>query len=376
MKIFESTLRDGEQAAFIHLTPAQKADIATSLETLGVDIIDAGFPVASPLDLEGARAVANATNDVELSVLSRQIPKDMDAAYEAVKEHIDRSRLATWVMPYELYSRHQDDPMIHRRIIDSSRKAVSRGCSLFPNVQYYMVYSGNRDREFLTELAGEVAEAGASCVAIADSQSTMNPEQITPLTSAIKSVLPDGVELSVHCHNLIGLALANSVAAVHAGADQVEVTVGGMGDAGGNASLEQILGYADYFEKKNPRFSNKCRLDSLYDLATEVSKQTGFQYSSNQPFVGPDTFAVETGIHHSLARNIQDSTFDPEKIGRDLNFVVGRHSGVVGIREKLLEIGVDTSKVNVQLLYAKVMEVAEIDGMISNERLVQLAQEF
>ena len=112
MKIFESTLRDGEQAAFIHLTPAQKADIATSLETLGVDIIDAGFPVASLLDLEGARAVANATNDVELSVLSRQIPKDMDAAYEAVKEHIDRSRLATWVMPYELYSRHQDDPMI------------------------------------------------------------------------------------------------------------------------------------------------------------------------------------------------------------------------------------------------------------------------
>jgi 2-isopropylmalate synthase len=331
MKIFESTLRDGEQAAFIHLTPAQKASIAASLEALGVDVIDAGFPIASQRDWEGARAIADATEEVELSVLARHCPKDIDAAWEAVRDHIARARLATWVMPYELYSRHQNDPQIHRRIIESSRKAVRHGRSLFPIVQYYMVYSGNRDRNFLIDLAREVAYAGADCVAIADSQSTMNPEQIASLTRDIRVALPAEVELSVHCHNNMGLALSNSVAAINAGADQVEVTVGGMGDAGGNASLEQVLGYADYFEKQNPQFANQCRLDRLYEIAAELSQLTGFQYGSNQPFVGPDAYAVDTGIHHSLTRNIQGSTFDPSRIGRQQNFVVGRNSGVAGI---------------------------------------------
>jgi 2-isopropylmalate synthase len=376
MKIFESTLRDGEQAAFLHLAPRQKADIAVELESMGVDIIDAGFPIASTLDWEGAQAIADATDQVELSVLARQIPKDIKAAYRAVKPHVDRTRLATWVMPYELYARHEKHPDIHGKVIKSSRKAVIHGRELFPAVQYYLVYSGNRDRDFLGELAGEVVDAGATCIAIADSQSTMNPEGITSLVRSLKECLPAGIDLSIHCHNNMGLALANTVAAIHAGAGQVEVTVGGMGDAGGNTSLEQILGYARYFEQDNPLFECGCRLDSLYWIANELSKLTGFQYGSNQPFVGQDTFTVETGIHHSLARNIPDSTFNPQFIGRNQEFVVGRHSGVVGIRSKLQEMGVDTSTLNLQVLYEKVMEVSGVEGTLSNDALLRIIKEL
>ncbi|HEY9597240.1 MAG TPA: hypothetical protein V6D33_06180, partial [Cyanophyceae cyanobacterium] len=254
MKIFETTLRDGEQAAFIHLEPRQKADIAVLLETMGVDIIDAGFPVASTLDWEGAYAIADATHKVQLSVLARHMPEDIKAAYGAVKNHIGRSRLTTWVMPYELYTRHANNSDIHRRIIDSSREAVTHGRDMFPAVQYYLVYSGNRDKDFLRELACEVADAGATCISIADSQSTLNPEGLASLVSFIKESLPAGIDLSVHCHNNMGLALANTVAAIKAGANQVEATIGGMGDAGGNTALEQILAYVSYFEKDNPLF--------------------------------------------------------------------------------------------------------------------------
>jgi 2-isopropylmalate synthase len=376
MKIFETTLRDGEQAAFIHLDPKQKADIAVSLEAMGVDIIDAGFPIASRLDWEGAYAIADATEKVQLSVLARHMPEDIKAAHSAVKHHIDRSRLTTWVMPYELYTRHANDPGIHKRIIDSSRQAVIFGRENFPAVQYYLVYSGNRDKYFLSELAGEVADAGATCIAIADSQSTLNPDALASLVSFIKQSLPAGIDISIHCHNNMGLALANTVAAINAGANQVEATIGGMGDAGGNTPLEQILAYASYFEKDNPLFKCNCTLDNLYKIACELSKLTGFQFASNQPFVGLDTFTVETGIHHSLAQNIQNSTFDPKVIGRNIESTLGRHSGLVGLREKLQEIGVDTSSINFQILYSKVMEASEAEGTVSNDTLLRLIKEM
>jgi 2-isopropylmalate synthase len=375
MKIFETTLRDGEQAAFIHLKPGQKADIAVSLEAMGVDIIDAGFPAASTLDREGAYAIADATSKVQLSVLARHMSEDIKAAYSAVKHHIDRSRLTTWVMPYELYTRHANDPDIHRRVIDSSRQAVTDGRDMFPVVQYYLVYSGNRDRYFLRELACEVADAGATCIAIADSQSTLNPDGIASLVSFIKENLPIGIDISIHCHNNMGLALINTVAAIHAGANQVEATIGGMGDAGGNTSLEQILAYASYFEKDNPLFACGCRLDSLYKIACEVSELTSFQFASNQPFIGPDTFTVETGVHHSLAQNIQNSTFDPKIIGRNIKSVIGRHSGLLGLRNKLQEIGVDTSSINFHILYSKVMEASETEGTVSDNTLLRLVKE-
>ncbi|MBD2524727.1 hypothetical protein H6G86_20255 [Nostoc sp. FACHB-133] len=369
-------MRDGEQAAFIHLEPRQKADIAASLEAMGVDIIDAGFPAASKLDWEGAYAIADATNFVQLSVLARHIPKDIKAAYSAVKHHIDRTRLATWVMPYELYTRHAFDSDIHRRIINSSRKAVSYGRDIFPAVQYYLVYSGNRDKYFLSELACEVADAGATCIAIADSQSTMNANSLASLVSFIKESLPIGVDISIHCHNNMGLAFANTVAAINAGVNQVEATIGGIGDAGGNTPLEQILAYASYFEKDNPLFECGCRLDSLYKIAFDLSKLTGFQFASNQPFVGLDTFSVETGIHHSLAQNIQNTTFDPKVIGRNIKSTVGRHSGLTGLCDKLQEIGVDTSSINFHILYSKVMEAAETEGTVCNDTLLRLVKEM
>jgi|TARA_B100000315_G_C14549431_1_gene574969 2-isopropylmalate synthase len=372
MKIFETTLRDGEQAAIIHLQPDQKAVIASDLEAMGCDIIDAGFPIASRPDWEGARAVAEATRTCRLSVLARQIEKDIDSAASALEGHLERARVSTWVMPYEIYTRHKGDPETPGKVLDLTRRAVAYARNVFPEVQYYMVYSGNRDPGFLCEVAAVAADTGAACIVVADSQSVMTPEVCADLVRRVKAVLPDDVDLSVHAHNLMGLALANTVAAVTAGATQVEATIGGMGDAGGNVALEQVLGYASFLGKDDLRFANNCRLEALYAIASHVTELTGFQFGSNQAYVGPQTFMVETGIHQSLAEKIESSTLAPERIGRRLTHLVGRHSGVAGVRKKLHELGVDMSDVNTQELYALVMKVTERSGMISDEDLLRL----
>jgi 2-isopropylmalate synthase len=374
MEIFETTLRDGEQEAFVHFLPQHKAELARLLEDLGVDVIDAGFPAASAVDLEGVTCVAENTDDVKLSILCRPISKDFQIAYQAVKGASQRSRVATAVRPYDLLLSESDEHQRGcQRTIEKSCQLMTDARALFPAVQYYLVCAGSRDRSFLVELSAAVAEAGATHIIIADTLSTMEPSSLGHLTQQIRANLPSTVTLGVHCHNLLGLGLANSIAGIQNGATQVEVTVSNLGDAGGNTALEQMLAYASFFPTNDPRFACNCDLEKLHGVTQKVLDLSGLKPSPNQPLIGTHSFLVETGIHQSIPPGVIHQTFTPEKIGRFSEMVIGRHSGISGIRSKLQGLNVSTQDLNPNHLYREVMNVAEQHGIVTDEQLKTIA---
>jgi len=368
MDLFETTLRDGEQAAGIHLTPAQKAHLAAQLEASGVDVIDAGFPFASAVDWQGVREVAAATETVRVSAVATHLKTDIDAVRRALTGHEDRARLATRIGPEELYKKHESNNQIRGRLIERSTASVSYARCYFPEVQYYLNYSGNRSPEFLEELSDAVVEAGATHVIVADSQSTFTPSKIAILVERLVATLGNRANLGVHCHNNYGLALANTVSAVEAGARQVEVTIGGIGDAGGNTALEQVAAYADNFGDDDPRWQNGFDLGSVMLLADMLRTMTGVTYASNQPFIGEDTFKVEAGIHQNQLEQVALG-FDPQRMGRACEVVLGRHSGMIGIRQRAQMLGLWRDGINQKKLYRLLMDKAMETGTISDETL-------
>lgn len=374
MEIFETTLRDGEQEAFVHFSPQQKAELAMLFEELGVDVIDAGFPVASQVDRESVERIAAHTNNVRLSILARPLKKDFQLAYQAVKKAKNRTRIATSAKPYDLlFGKDSADPKCYDKTIEKSCTLMSEVRTLFPEAQYYLVGAGSREPAFLADLSAAVGEAGATHVVVADSFSTMEPDTVGRLVRYIREHLPPTVVLGVHCHNLIGLGLANSIAAIKNGAKQVEVTIGNLGDAGGNTALEQVLAYAAFFEKDNPRFSCNFQLDRLYQVVQKFSEFSNLQFPMNQPLIGEHCFLVETGIHQSIPSEIMAKTFTPKMIGRAMGIIVGRHSGISGLQKKLEEIRVSPNNINLNSLYKEVMKIAEKDGVVTDEKIKEIA---
>ena len=368
MKIFDSTSRDGEQAAGVYLTPQQKAHYAIQLELAGVDTIDAGFSFASQVDWEGVRAVAEATEKVTISAVATHLKKDIDSVRLALQGHESRSRLATRIGPEELYQKHSENTNVRSKLLSRSKAAVAYASDFFPEVQYYLNYAGTREPEFLEALAVGVVDAGATHVVIADSQSTFLPQGIADLTRNLVKALDGRATLGVHCHNMYGLAVANTAAAVEAGAEQVEVTVAGIGDAGGNAALEQVAVYGAVFGQDNPQWACGFAVDRVYQLAQELSRLTGFQFGSNQPIVGPDTFKVEAGIHQTQLEQVRPG-LDPGWIGRESEIVLGRHSGIRGVRSRAIALGLNTENIDWNVTYRRVMEVANESGAISDDDL-------
>ena len=368
VRLFDTTLRDGEQSAGVHLTPPQKAIFAGQLEAAGVDVIDAGFPYASEVDWKGVQAVAEATESVTLSAVATHLKKDIDQVRLALAGHESRSRLATRIGPYELYRKHADNPNIRSKLISGSRTAVSYAKDYFPEVQYYLNYAGMRDPKFMTELSQEVADAGATHVIVADSQSTFTPSQISDFTQQLVTAVGHQAKIGVHCHNMYGMAVANSVAAVEAGAVQVEATVGGIGDAGGNTALEQIAMYAEVFGKNVAPWDHSFQIKAIYSLAQELTRLTGFTFASNHPLVGPDTFKIEAGIHQTQILQVNPG-LAPEWIGRTAEIVLGRHSGIQGIRLKAEELGIQTKDINWHHVYRLLMDKAASQGMLEDRDL-------
>ena len=298
----------------------------------------------------------------------RTIKKDIDQVRLALAGHESRSRLATRIGPYELYRKHADNPNIRSKLISGSRTAVSYAKDYFPEVQYYLNYAGMRDPKFMTELSQEVADAGATHVIVADSQSTFTPSQISDFTQQLVTAIGHQAKIGVHCHNMYGMAVANSVAAVEAGAVQVEATVGGIGDAGGNTALEQIEMYAEVFGKNVAPWDHSFQIKAIYSLAQELTRLTGFTFASNHPLVGPDTFKIEAGIHQTQILQVNPG-LAPEWIGRTAEIVLGRHSGIQGIRLKAEELGIQTKDINWHHVYRLLMDKAASQGMLEDRDL-------
>jgi len=342
--IFDTTLRDGEQSPGASMTKEEKVRLAKSLERLGVDIIEAGFPIASPGDFEAVQAVANAITDSTVCGLARAVDRDIDRAAEALKG-ARSSRIHTFIAtsPIHMEMKLRMEP---DQVLEQAVKAVKRARQYTDNVEFSPEDAGRSEIDFLCRVLEAVIAAGASTVNIPDTVGYAVPEQFGSLIRQLIERVPnsDKAVFSVHCHNDLGLAVANSLAAVVNGARQVECTINGLGERAGNAALEEIV-----MTVRTRQDIFNCSVDHLdttqiVPCSRLVAGITGFAVQPNKAIVGANAFAHESGIHQDGVLKSRETyeIMRAQDVGWSANrMVLGKHSGRNAFRTRLKELGIE-----------------------------------
>ncbi len=341
--IFDTTLRDGEQSPGASMTRDEKIRIAKALERLKVDVIEAGFPAASPGDFESVQAVANIIKDSVVCGLARALDKDIDKAGEALKG-TQRSRIHTFIAtsPIHMQMKLQMSP---DQVIEYAVKAVKRARQYTDDVEFSPEDAGRSEEDFLCRILEAVIDAGARTLNIPDTVGYSLPQQFGATISNLIQRIPnsDKAIFSVHCHNDLGLAVANSLSAVLNGARQVECTINGLGERAGNASLEEIVMAV---RTRHDVFNCQTGIDTREILTCSklVSSITGFPVQPNKAIVGANAFAHEAGIHQDGVLKSRETyeIMRAEDVGWSANrMVLGKHSGRNAFKSRMTELGFD-----------------------------------
>ncbi len=339
--IFDTTLRDGEQSPGISLNINEKLQIAKQLEQLGVDIIEAGFPVASNGDFEGVKAIATNIRNSTVAALARTVRQDVDRAWEALK-YAAQPRIHTFIATSDIHMKYKLK-MERSEVLEKAIETVSYARSLCPEVEFSPEDSTRTDVEFLYRILEAVIKAGARVVNIPDTVGYLTPAEIGRLICGIRNNVSniDKAIISVHCHNDLGMAVANTLSAIENGAGQVECTVNGLGERAGNASLEEVVmslrTRKDYYNAYTGVITEK-----IYRTSSMISFSTGVPVPPNKAIVGANAFAHESGIHqHGVMANRETyEIMTPESVGlKQSKMVLGKHSGRHAFEEKLKELG-------------------------------------
>ncbi len=339
--IFDTTLRDGEQSPGASLNTHEKLEIAKQLERLGVDAIEAGFPIASKGDFEAVKTIAENVRKPVIVALARAVKQDIDRAWEAI-QYAAKPRIHTFIATSDIHMKHKLR-MEPEDVLKRAVEMVSYAKSLCEDVEF-SPEDGTRTRpEFLYRILEAVIDAGATVINIPDTVGYAMPEEFGSLIRGIRENVRgiENVILSVHCHNDLGLAVANSLAAIQNGAQQVECTVNGLGERAGNAAMEEIVMVlktrSDFFD-----YYTDIVTEQIYRTSTMVSHLTGMHIQANKAIVGNNAFAHESGIHqHGVLSNRQTyEIMTPESIGlKQSQMVLGKHSGRHAFEERLKELG-------------------------------------
>ena len=392
VRIFDTTLRDGEQSPGATLTSDEKLEIARALARLGVDVIEAGFPAASPDDLEAVRRIAqevgragsgqrSTQGDLNqppaICGLARANKNDIDAAWEAVK-HADRPLIHTFLATSPIHMRYKlrMDP---EEVVERVREMVAYARSLCADVEFSPEDAGRSDPEFLYLVLGEAIKAGATRLNIPDTVGYTTPAEFGNLIAGIvKNV--SGIEnviVSVHCHDDLGLATANTLAGIQAGARQAEVTMNGIGERAGNTSLEEVV---MAMQTRRAVFGLETGIDTtqISRLSRMVANYTGIPVSPNKAIVGANAFAHEAGIHQDgMLKN--KTTYEimlPETVGLNRSqLVLGKHSGRHALRVRLLELGYDLSNEELNLAFERFKQLADKKKGITDADLEALMED-
>ncbi len=373
--VFDTTLRDGEQSPGASMTKEEKVRIAKMLERLRVDVIEAGFPIASPGDFEAVRAVARAVKDSVVCGLARAADADIDRAGEALKEAAAcrvHTFIATSPIHMQMKLRMEPDQVVERAV-----EAVRRARRWTDDVEFSAEDAGRSELDFLCRIVEAVIDAGARTINIPDTVGYNVPEQFAHTIRSLLERVPnaDKAIFSVHCHNDLGLAVANSLAAVLAGARQVECTINGLGERAGNASLEEIVMAV---RTRRDVFQLETRLDTtqIVPASRLVSNITGFPVQPNKAIVGANAFAHESGIHQDgvLKHRETYEIMRAEDVGWSTNrMVLGKHSGRNAFRTRLEELGASfASEEELNAAFARFKELADKKHEIYDEDLQAL----
>ena len=340
VRIFDTTLRDGEQSPGIALNAAEKVEIARQLERLGVDIIEAGFAISSPGEVEGIRAVGHAVDCVVAS-LARTNDEDVDAAIESL-QGASSPRIHVFIATSDIHLEHKLR-MSREQVIESAGRAVARAKAFTSDVEFSCEDATRTDIDYMARVVRVAIAAGATTINIPDTVGYTVPEEYVEILGGLRERVPElaGVILSVHCHNDLGLAVANSMAGVMAGARQVECTINGIGERAGNASLEEIV---MLLRTRKPRFGLDTSINTSEIVRTSrmVSRLTGYAVQPNKAIVGRNAFAHEAGIHQHgvLADRRTYEIMDAESVGLSgSDIVLGKHSGRHALRQAFADLG-------------------------------------
>lgn len=372
--VFDTTLRDGEQSPGCSMNLAEKVLMAVKLQDLGVDIIEAGFPIASEGDFAAVRAVAKECRKVTVAALCRTAEQDVARAAEALAGAA-RPRIHTFVATSDIHLEHKLKKS-RAQVIEMTRAAVQQARNHTDEVEFSAEDATRSDINYLCEVLNTAVDAGASILNIPDTVGYTTPNEYAALVTTIRErvVRDRNVTISVHCHNDLGLAVANSLAAIEAGARQVECTINGIGERAGNASLEEIV---MALRVRADRLPYDTRIDTteLYPASQLLSSIVGFDVQPNKAVVGRNAFAHEAGIHqHGVINNpLCYEIMTPESVGVTTNsLVLGKHSGRHALSLRFAELGYDISAAELEAAYASFTNLADRKKRVYDQDLISL----
>ncbi len=375
--IFDTTLRDGEQAAGGTLNVQEKLEIARQLERLRVDIIEAGFPISSPGDFEAVRLIAKEVRTPVICALARAHPDDIDRAWEAVKEAA-HPRLHVFLSASDIHLLHQLKKS-REEILETSREMVVRAKRYTDDIEFSPMDASRTEPEYIYQILKAVIDAGATTVNIPDTVGYAIPQEFGRLLEGIFKSVPNigRAVVSVHCHNDLGLAVANSLESVKRGARQVECTVNGIGERAGNASLEEIV---MAIKTRNDFFGMTTNVDTrqIYRSSRLVSELTGFTVQPNKAIVGANAFRHESGIHQDgvIKMPITYEIMDPRTVGIPASsLVLGKLSGRHAFKERLAELGYSLGEEDLKRAFSTFKELADKKKGITDRDIESLVAE-
>lgn len=369
--IFDTTLRDGEQVPGCQLSTVEKVEIAKELELLGVDVIEAGFPISSPGDFKSVEEISKAVSDPVICALTRANRKDIDVAVESL-HYAKRKRIHTGIGASDIHIKYKFNST-RDKILERGVDAVKYAKKFVEDVEFYAEDAGRADNEYLARLIEAVITAGATVVNIPDTNGYCLPEHYAEKIGYLVNHVPniDQAIISVHCHNDLGLATANSLAGIQAGARQMEGTINGIGERAGNTSIEEVSMALKVHEKS---LGLKTNIDSkrFYGLSNLVSQRMNMPVQANKAIIGRNAFAHSSGIHQDgVLKNKENyQIMNPEDIGiPSHSIILTARSGRHALKHRLERLGYQISKIDLEETYSNFLEMADRIKEINDEDL-------
>ena len=369
-KIFDTTLRDGEQVPGCKLDTKDKLKLAIHLDNLGVDILEAGFPISSPGDFESVVEISKNIKNASVCALSRANEKDIEVAAESLK-HAVKPRIHTGIGTSDIHIKYKFNSN-KDSIIELAKKSVSYAKRFVEDIEFYAEDAGRTENEFLAKVCEEVIKSGATVLNIPDTTGYCLPseygEKIKFLKENVEGI--NDVTISCHCHNDLGLATANSISGVINGARQIECTINGIGERAGNTSLEEVV----MIMRQHPDLNLDTNINSklLYSTSQKVSELMGMPVQPNKAVVGSNAFAHSSGIHQDgvIKKRETYEIIDPKDVGVDKSSIIlTARSGRAALAYKMREIGVELTKVQLDSVYQEFLTLADIQKEVSEKDL-------
>ncbi len=377
VKIFDTTLRDGEQSPGATMTIDEKLQVAEQLVRLNVDIIEAGFPIASPGDLAAVKEIARRVRGVAVAGLARAYACDIDAAWEGVRD-AEQPVIHVFLATSGIHLKHKLG-LSQEEALEQIQSMVAYARDLCPTIEFSAEDATRSDLDYLCRVCEAAIKSGATTINLPDTVGYTMPHEYEALFRKLRERVPgmDNVTMSAHCHNDLGMATANTLAAIKAGARQVEVTINGLGERAGNTAVEEVVMALRTRPDSFGNISTRIRADELLAASQVVSRTTGIPVQPNKAIVGANAFAHEAGIHQDgmLKNRLTYEIMTPQSVGwTDTRLVLGKHSGRHGLDARLRQLGHKLSAEQLKAAYNRFVKMADRKKHITDADLIYIVE--